>query len=69
MSFRLILPMFLIIASSGLFAVPLTLEYNVSGTGPPYTYSFRLVLDNHDDPGEEGRDGARSSSGRQFLLL
>ncbi len=48
MSFRLILPMFLIIASSGLFAVPLTLEYNVSGTGPPYTYSFRLVLDNHD---------------------
>ncbi|MBE7490863.1 MAG: hypothetical protein HS108_03725 [Planctomycetes bacterium] len=35
---------------------PLRLEYNVTGSGPPYTYAFRLVLDNHDGswvPGQE----------------
>lgn len=48
MTARLFLPMLVFISSGGLFAVPLTLEYDVSGAGPPYTYDFRLVLDDND---------------------
>jgi MYXO-CTERM domain-containing protein len=35
---------------------PLALEYEVSGTAPPYNYSFRLVLDNHDGSWTPGQD-------------
>ncbi|MBK9974514.1 MAG: hypothetical protein IPP14_07045 [Planctomycetes bacterium] len=31
-----------------LCAAPLALEYSVSGSSTPYTYNFRLTLDNHD---------------------
>jgi hypothetical protein len=30
-------------------STPLRLEYNVTGTAPPYSYTFRLILDNHDN--------------------
>ncbi|MBX3474541.1 MAG: hypothetical protein KF754_09175 [Planctomycetes bacterium] len=35
---------------------PLRLEYDVTGSGPPYTYSFRLVLDNHDGSWAAGQE-------------
>lgn len=35
-------------------ATPLTLEYTVTGSSPPYTYNFRLVLDNHDNSWQQG---------------
>ncbi|MBX3473874.1 MAG: hypothetical protein KF754_05785 [Planctomycetes bacterium] len=35
---------------------PLRLEYDVTGTGPQYTYSFRLVLNNHDGSWTAGQE-------------
>jgi hypothetical protein len=55
MCLRLSLIAALALGCSSAFAVPLTLEYSVSGTGPPYTYNFRLVLDNHDNSWAAGQ--------------
>jgi hypothetical protein len=34
--------------AQSLNAVPITMSYQVTGTGPTYSYTFTLVLDNHD---------------------
>ncbi len=43
----LICALFLVVVAGEAAAVPLKLEYAVSGTGP-YTYNFKLTLDNND---------------------
>lgn len=39
----------LTISCSTADAVPLSLEYTIGGSGPSFTYHFRLVLDNNDN--------------------
>jgi hypothetical protein len=36
--------------------VPLRLDYEVTGSAPPYYYDFRLVLDNHDGSWSSGQE-------------
>lgn len=57
----------LVLFSSPLgFATPLTLEYNVSGVGLPYTYEFKLVLDNHDGSWTAGQGWNSLAFGLQY---
>lgn len=37
------------------YPTPLRLEYAVTGTAPPFTYTFRVILDNHDGSWSAGQ--------------